>query len=245
MENKKSQTQNESAVQRLIVLIVIIVTILLWLTTPFHGISVAAIAAIPIVVLTLTGIITADDLKNLSWDTLFLVAGGLSLGEALESTGILEHYAGQIGAMKMGSMAIMFVLVYAAMLFANIMSNAGTCTVLIPTWICASSRYGKAGRACDSFRFLHGFISSCSSAIKFYRIQHGSPGAKGFQDRWDFSWNIGAVTGGSMGIICGVSLVADTYRSLPKFNLVELNCHYRQIPKKDCVQLQTNAHQDL
>ncbi len=132
LENKKSQTQNGSAIQRLIVLIVIIVTILLWLTTPLHGISVAAIAAIPIVVLTLTGIITADDLKSLSWDTLFLVAGGLSLGEALESTGILEHYAGQIGSMKMGSTAIMFVLVYAAMLFANIMSNAGTCTVLIP-----------------------------------------------------------------------------------------------------------------
>ena len=132
LEDKKSQGQNESVLQRSIVLIVIIVTILLWLTTPLHGISVAAIAAIPIVVLTLTGIITANDLKNLSWDTLFLVAGGLSLGEALESTGILEHYAGQIGAMKMGSMAIMFVLVYAAMLFANIMSNAGTCTVLIP-----------------------------------------------------------------------------------------------------------------
>jgi sodium-dependent dicarboxylate transporter 2/3/5 len=131
-ENKKSQTQNGSALYRLIVLITIIVTILLWLTTPLHGISVAAIAAIPIVVLTLTGIITADDLKSLSWDTLFLVAGGLSLGEALESTGILEHYAGQIGSMKMGSTAIMFVLVYAAMLFANIMSNAGTCTVLIP-----------------------------------------------------------------------------------------------------------------
>ena len=112
-------------------------------------------------------------------------------------------------------------------------------------WICASSRYGKAGRAFDSFRFLRGFISSCSSAIKFYRIQHGSPGAKGFQDRRAFSWNIGPVTGGSMGIICGVSLVADTYRSLPKFNLVALNYHYCQIPKKDCVRLQTNAHQDL
>ena len=107
LEDKKSQSHNESTLQRLIVLIVIIVTILLWLTTPLHGISVAAIAAIPIVVLTLTGIITAGDLRNLPWDTLFLVAGGLSLGEALESTGILEHYAGQIGAMKMGSTAIM------------------------------------------------------------------------------------------------------------------------------------------
>ena len=69
------------------------------------------------------------------------------------------------------------------------------------TWICASSRYGKAGRACDSFRFLHGNISSCSSAIQFYRVQHGSPGAEGFQDRRDFSWNIGAVAGGYMGVI--------------------------------------------
>ena len=72
--------------------------------------------------------------------------------------------------------------------------------------ICASSRYGKAGGACDSFRFLHGTISSCSSAIKFYRLQHGSAGAEGFQNRWDFSWSTGAVTGGSVGIIDWVSL---------------------------------------
>ena len=69
------------------------------------------------------------------------------------------------------------------------------------TWICASSRYGKAGGACDSFRFLFSTISPCSSAIKFYRVQHWSPGAEGFQDRRNFGWNIGAVAGGYMDII--------------------------------------------
>ena len=118
--------------QRNIVVIVIIVTVLFWLTSSFHGISVAAIAAIPLVVLTLTGIITSDDIKTLPWDTLFLVAGGLSLGEALQSTGILEHYAAQMRTMNISSIGFIFLLAYVTMIFSNVMSNAAASTVLIP-----------------------------------------------------------------------------------------------------------------
>jgi sodium-dependent dicarboxylate transporter 2/3/5 len=63
---------------------------------------------------------------------LFLVAGGLSLGEALQSTGILEHYAAQMRTMNVGSIAFIFILAYAAMIFSNVMSNAAAATVLIP-----------------------------------------------------------------------------------------------------------------
>jgi solute carrier family 13 (sodium-dependent dicarboxylate transporter), member 2/3/5 len=104
----------------------------LWLTSSMHGVSVAAIAAIPIVVFTLTGIIKASDVNSLPWDTLFLIAGGLSLGEALQSTGILTHFAGQMRAMNVSSTALLLILAYAAMLLANIMSNAATCSLLIP-----------------------------------------------------------------------------------------------------------------
>jgi sodium-dependent dicarboxylate transporter 2/3/5 len=130
LENEKDQTQTNPGLQRIIVLSVMIVTILLWLTSSLHGISVAAVASIPIVVFTLTGIITAKDIKALSWDTLFLVAGGLSLGEALQSKGILEHYAGQMGTVGVGPIAIILILVYATMVLANVMSNSAT--VLIP-----------------------------------------------------------------------------------------------------------------
>ena len=122
----------ESKMQRLIALVIIIVTILFWLTTSFHGIRTAAISAIPIVGLTVTGILKADDTKKLPWDTLFLVAGGLSLGEAIDSTGILNHYADQLKTMNMGPAIIILILSYIAMIFSNISSNIAACMLLIP-----------------------------------------------------------------------------------------------------------------
>src|SRR5436189_28412 len=100
------------------------------------GVSIAAtvggMAAIPIVVLTLTGVLDNADIKKLPWDTLLLVAGGLSLGEALQSTGIMDHYANQLRTLSVSTTAFIFILCYATMIFSNIMSNSATATVLIP-----------------------------------------------------------------------------------------------------------------
>ena len=132
LENNKSETPNASTSHPKIVLVVLIVTVLLWLTSSLHGIPVATIAAIPLVVLTLTGVLTARDINTLSWDTLFLVAGGLSLGEALQSTGILVHYAELIRTADVSSLWVLIILVFASCFFANIMSNAATVAILIP-----------------------------------------------------------------------------------------------------------------
>jgi sodium-dependent dicarboxylate transporter 2/3/5 len=132
MNKQTSETTKEPTIQRRIVIAVIIVTVLFWLTTSVHGITVAAISAIPIVVLTLTGVLDNTDIKKLPWDTLLLVAGGLSLGEALQSTGIMDHYANQLRTLSVSTTAFIFILAYATMIFSNIMSNSATATVLIP-----------------------------------------------------------------------------------------------------------------
>jgi sodium-dependent dicarboxylate transporter 2/3/5 len=132
MNKQKTETTKEPTTQRRIVMVVIIITILFWLTTSLHGITVAAISAIPIVVLTLTGVLDNADIKKLPWDTLLLVAGGLSLGEALQSTGIMDHYANQLRTLSVSTTAFIFILCYATMIFSNIMSNSATATVLIP-----------------------------------------------------------------------------------------------------------------
>jgi sodium-dependent dicarboxylate transporter 2/3/5 len=129
---QKGETKRESNAQRKIVLIVLLVTILFWMTNSLHGISVSAVSAIPIVVLPLTGVITADDVKTLPWDTLLLIAGSLSLGEALESTRILEHYAHQMKTMNINPVIFLVIIAYITMIFTNIMSNAAASTVLIP-----------------------------------------------------------------------------------------------------------------
>ncbi|TMI86148.1 MAG: SLC13 family permease [Bacteroidetes bacterium] len=131
-KDQKSDEKEEPGFQRKLVLVVLVITILFWLTGSLHGISVAAVAAIPIVIFTLTGVINADDIRGLPWDTLFLIAGSMSLGEALESTRILEHYANQMQSIHIHPVAFLIIFAYVTMIFTNIMSNAAASTVLIP-----------------------------------------------------------------------------------------------------------------
>ena len=125
-------TEIKESGQRIIVLVVGAVTILFWLTGSVHGIPVATIAAIPIVALTATRILSAGDIRTLPWDTLFLVTGGLSLGQALQSTGLLDHYASYLATMQIHPVFFLFILSYVAMLFANVSSGLACIMLLVP-----------------------------------------------------------------------------------------------------------------
>ena len=135
LQDDKIERTKEEKTQRMIVVIIIIITVLLWLTTTIHGIKVGAVSAVPLVFLTLTGILKNKDVQGLPWDTLLLVAGGLSLGMALQNSGLLEHYAQQMRSVKVHYIMLMFLLAYMTMVFANIMSHTATSTVLIPLGI--------------------------------------------------------------------------------------------------------------
>jgi len=80
----------------------------------------------------LSSILKGEDVRALGWDTLLLVAGGLSLGTALQQTGLLDLYAARIAALPVSPLVFYFLLAYATMIFSNIMSNTATSTVLIP-----------------------------------------------------------------------------------------------------------------
>ena len=67
------------------------VTLLLWLSDFFHGMNSYIVALIPVVVFSVTGIINKLDLRLISWDVLWLVAGGIALGMGLEESGLSKH----------------------------------------------------------------------------------------------------------------------------------------------------------
>ncbi len=118
--------------QRRIVLIVILVTITLWLTTAIHGLTVASICAVPLVFLTLLGILDGKDVQGLPWDTLLLVAGGLSLGVALEQSGLLNYYAQKLISLEINNILLIIIFAFLTMFVSNIMSNTAASTVMIP-----------------------------------------------------------------------------------------------------------------
>ena len=132
LQDQKTERSKQEKIQRTIVVIVIVVTISLWLTTTIHGIKVGAVSAVPLVFLTLTGVLKNNDVQGLPWDTLLLVAGGLSLGMALQNSGLLEHYAQQMRNIKVQPIILIFLLAYMTMAFSNVMSHTATSTVLIP-----------------------------------------------------------------------------------------------------------------
>ena len=122
----------EQKIQKNIVVVVLVATVLMWLTSELHGISVAGVSAIPIVFLTLTGIITGKDVRSLPWDTLLLVAGGMALGVALQYNGILKYYSGLLSDLQFSTTIMLIILAFATMGFSNIMSHTATATVLVP-----------------------------------------------------------------------------------------------------------------
>jgi len=118
--------------RRYIVLLIIAITILLWLTTSFHGLKVGAVAAIPLVLFPMCGILDNKDVQRLPWDTLLLVAGGLSLGMALLHSGLLDYYSIYIKQMQVHEIILLLFLAFLTMILSNVMSNTAVSTILIP-----------------------------------------------------------------------------------------------------------------
>lgn len=118
--------------QKNIVLIVMSATILLWLTGKLHGIPPALVSGIPILVFTMLSIITSDDVRTLPWDTLMLVAGGLSLGLAIQKTGLASYFVGQMTTMELSFIILALLFGFLTVILSNIMSNTATATIFIP-----------------------------------------------------------------------------------------------------------------
>jgi len=111
------------------------VTILLWMTEQIHGLSSNIVALIPLVVYTATGVFTTEDIKEINWSVLWLVAGGFALGYALNDTGLAKAL---INSIDFGSMSIIVVFVVAGLIcyfLSNFISNSATAALLIPIMV--------------------------------------------------------------------------------------------------------------
>lgn len=109
-------------------------TIGLWMTTPLHGIHVVAISLVPIVGLTMTQVLGAAHVRGLPWDTLMLVAGGLSLGSAVVDSGLASRFAAELGFLTSMDMDLLVfaVLALITVVLSNVMSNTATVSVVLP-----------------------------------------------------------------------------------------------------------------
>jgi solute carrier family 13 (sodium-dependent dicarboxylate transporter), member 2/3/5 len=121
--------------KRKAVIFTLIATITLWITEFWHGIPVAATSVVPILLLTLTQVINAQQVRSLPWDTLMLVAGGLALGIALVQVGLADIVMQKVNTLPVHVIYIALLFSLIAVLLSNVMSNTAAASILIPLGI--------------------------------------------------------------------------------------------------------------
>ncbi|CAK4069813.1 dihydroorotate dehydrogenase [Vibrio variabilis] len=116
----------------IVVYITFAATILLWMTTKLHGMNTYVVSIIPLAVFTLTGIMGKPELKQINWDVLWLVAGGIAIGIGLDKTGLAAALAHAIDYEALSPVAVVITMSIVCWLMANFMSNTATANLLMP-----------------------------------------------------------------------------------------------------------------
>ncbi len=110
------------------------VTIGLWCFSDILklGLDSNTIAIIPIAVFAATRVITKEDLRAMSWDVLWLVAGGFALGVALQETGLAKDMIDAIPFGTWNPTVLMIGAGFICLFMATFMSHTATASLLMP-----------------------------------------------------------------------------------------------------------------
>lgn len=116
--------------QRLYVISTLIATVFFWMMGHHWQIPTAITALLPIMFLPMLGVITAEDVRKLPWDTLMLVAGGLALGIAIKEM-LAPHFSTYLADIQLHKIMMMVIFGLITIIFSNIMSSTATATIII------------------------------------------------------------------------------------------------------------------
>ncbi len=110
-------------------------TVLGWLTEPVHGVPSSIVGFVPVVVLLAAGVFTVDDLRSINWHILWLVGGGIALGNGVSSTGLDRWLVDRLDWGALPSAALAAALAALALLFSTVISNSATANLMAPIGI--------------------------------------------------------------------------------------------------------------
>ncbi|MCI6770333.1 MAG: SLC13 family permease [Candidatus Cryptobacteroides sp.] len=119
-----------------IVWVTFAVTILLWVLDKVTGINANVVAMIPVGVFCATGVITKEDLREIDWSVLWMVAGGFALGIALNKTGLAENLVESIPFASFSPLVVLLLSGFIAYLLSNFIANSAAANLLVPI-LCA------------------------------------------------------------------------------------------------------------
>jgi len=126
------KSESVPAWQKIVTTVTMFLTVALWLTSQWNHLPTAVVSFIPIILLTTTGILDVHEIRGLSYDVLFLLAGGLALGHMVMVTGLSSWIVEQLPVASLGLIGGTLLLMYITVIFSNFMSNTAAANILIP-----------------------------------------------------------------------------------------------------------------
>jgi sodium-dependent dicarboxylate transporter 2/3/5 len=107
------------------------VAVLAWVLEPVHGVPAALTALAVAAALFSTRLLGRSDLKEFEWDTLLLIAGGLTLGELFQASGLAAEVANALNWNALPRPVLLFFLAIACASISAVASNTAAAAVLI------------------------------------------------------------------------------------------------------------------
>ena len=120
-----------------IISLTVITTVVLWVLfdqVQFIFGNIGIVGLFPIILFGSVGYITKEEFNSLSWDTLMLLGGGLSLGVCVDSSGLLTVIGDAMAQMLDGTSTYVVLLGFSALIavLANFISSTVAAVLLMP-----------------------------------------------------------------------------------------------------------------
>ena len=128
----ETKTEKEKLTPRQYIVIgVFILTIIGWLSSGSTGMTTGTVGLTALFVIFALGLLKIPDFRNIPWDILFMLGGGLCLGLCLSRSGLAQIMAGTI-PVGGGFWIIFLIIIILTALMTTFMSNTATANLLIP-----------------------------------------------------------------------------------------------------------------
>jgi len=121
-----------------------IFTILMWVTGQMHGINSYVVGMFPVAILLATGVLGSKEFRQLEWDVLWLVAGGIALGKGVSTTGFDKWIVGLIEWNAMSSSVLGISICATALVMSTFISNSAATNLLAPIAVAVAMAAGDS-----------------------------------------------------------------------------------------------------
>ncbi len=106
--------------------------VILWITTPWHGMSPLGLGFAAVTIIYAFGFLDTKDLKSVDWDVLLMIAGGLLLSYLMEKGNWPQFLSNALNSSGINGHAQLLILILVAAFGSAVSSNTATAVVLMP-----------------------------------------------------------------------------------------------------------------